>query len=136
MNYYLLGLGSNIDPESNLNSALELLALQGELVDVSPAITTTPVGNTFQHFFMNQLVILKSEQQANFLKFKLQNIERQLGREEKTPLRKDKDRTIDIDILYKASDCQDCLTARLEDSYNQHVQEIWLQQQATQLVNT
>ncbi|KZZ50084.1 hypothetical protein A3759_25770 [Thalassolituus sp. HI0120] len=86
------------------------------------------MGDTFHFAFMNQLVILHSEQQPNFLKIKLQNIERALGREAKNPERKEKDRTIDIDILYRSDEMNLCLNAELEDSYNQQVQQLWLEQ--------
>lgn len=128
MSYFLLGLGSNIEPENNLRKALELLQQQGEVVSASPAVTTEAVGDTFHFAFMNQLVILHSEQQPNFLKIKLQNIERALGREAKNPERKEKDRTIDIDILYRSDEMNLCLNAELEDSYNQQVQQLWLAQ--------
>lgn len=128
MSYFLLGLGSNIEPENNLRKALELLQQQGEVVSASPAVATEAVGDTFHFAFMNQLVILHSEQQPNFLKIKLQNIERALGREAKNPERKEKDRTIDIDILYRSDEMNLCLNAELEDSYNQQVQQIWLEQ--------
>lgn len=128
MSYFLLGLGSNIEPENNLKKALELLQQQGDVISASPAVTTAAVGDTFHFPFMNQLVILHSEQQPNFLKIKLQNIERTLGREAKTPARKEKDRTIDIDILYRSDELNHCINAELEDSYNQQVQQLWREQ--------
>lgn len=128
MSYFLLGLGSNIEPENNLKKTLELLQQQGDVISTSPAVTTAAVGDTFHFPFMNQLVILHTQQQPNFLKVKLQNIERKLGREAKNPARKEKDRTIDIDILYRSDELNHCINVELEDSYNQQVQQLWREQ--------
>ncbi|WP_419811424.1 2-amino-4-hydroxy-6-hydroxymethyldihydropteridine diphosphokinase [Bacterioplanoides sp.] len=125
---YLLGLGSNINPQQNLAAAIRHLDDVGRVISVSPALETAPVGNSFQHAFMNQLVIFDSDLLPNLLKIRLQKIEIALGREAKNPARKNKDRTIDIDILYQGNNEQDCLHNKPEDSYNQQVQQLWLKQ--------
>lgn len=125
---YLLGLGSNINPQDNLAEAIRLLNNYGVVRLTSPALETAPVGQSFHHSFMNQLVIFDCDLLPNLLKIRLQKTETQLGREAKNPARKDKDRTIDIDILYQGNSEHDCLHAELEDSYNQQVQSHWLQQ--------
>ena len=61
MRCYLLGLGSNISPDINIPSACRALDMLGDVLQVSPAIATTTVGDTFTGPFMNQLVILQTE---------------------------------------------------------------------------
>ena len=59
MAYFLLGLGSNIDPKENLSRAIDALHSLGEIVDQSPAVFTEPVGDSFTHSFGNQLIIIE-----------------------------------------------------------------------------
>lgn len=125
---YLLGFGSNIDPQHHFARATEQLQTIAQVVAQSPALTTDTVGDTFHFPFMNQLVIIETDLIANLLKLQLQRIEQQLGREPKNPARKQKDRTIDIDILFQGNSIEACLKAPLEDSYNQQIQAAWLQQ--------
>ena len=127
--YYLLGLGSNISPEIHIPSAREELSTLGRVLRVSPAIETTTVGDTFTGTFTNQLVVLASDFGENELKENLLAIESRHGREAKTPARKVKDRTIDIDILSAGDTSSDCLNASLEESYYQEVQQYWRQEE-------
>ncbi|MAD43417.1 MAG: 2-amino-4-hydroxy-6-hydroxymethyldihydropteridine diphosphokinase [Oceanospirillaceae bacterium] len=129
MRCYLLGLGSNISPDINIPSACRALDMLGDVLQVSPAIATTTVGDTFTGPFMNQLVILQTELTEITLKENLLAIESRHGREAKTPARKIKDRTIDIDILMSAGNAADCLHARLDESYYREVQQHWLQEE-------
>jgi len=130
MTFYLLGLGSNIQPAQHLSAAIDQLTELGEVMMVSEAVETAPVGDDFDRPFVNQLLLLRSSLVAPQLKFRLQQLEINLGREPKTPARKFKDRTIDIDILHKAGDANSCLQATLEDSYNRSIQQRWLRQLA------
>lgn len=125
MQYYLLGLGSNIRPDQNLPQALSKLANLGEIIMQSDSIETVTVGHTFHAPFKNQLVIFQCAQAQQQLKKELLNIESQLGREAKTPARREKDRTIDIDILFNADNPLSCLNAPLKDSYDQQVKQHW-----------
>ena len=129
MRCYLLGLGSNISPDINIPSACRALNMLGDVLQVSPVIATTTVGDTFTGPFMNQLVILQTELTEITLKEHLLAIESRHGREAKTPARKIKDRTIDIDILMSAGNATDCLHARLDESYYREVQQHWLQEE-------
>jgi len=127
--YYLLGFGSNIDPETNFIAARQQLGLFATIIAVSPALRTETVGNTFHFPFKNQIVLIQCDLLPNILKLRLQRIETALGREPKNPARKEKDRTIDIDILTNAKSAKECLIADLEDSYNHEVKSLWLTQQ-------
>ncbi len=127
MFFYLLGLGSNIRPDDNMSSALEKIAQLGEVCSVSERITTAPVGDTFHGEFRNQMAVLKSDLLPGPLKQRLQQIEVQLGREPKSPARKTKDRTIDIDILGQAGNADSCRSLPLEESYFSAVARHWPQ---------
>jgi len=125
MTYYLLGLGSNIRPKANLAHALEALTELGDLIGYSPAVFTEPVGETFSQEFGNQLVLLSCDLPAPMLKQRLQRIEEMLGREPKSPARKMRDRTIDIDILGDAVDIAAARALRPEESYYAEVYDVW-----------
>lgn len=127
MNFFLLGLGSNIQPEQNLPKAQSALEEVGQIATCSPALSTQAVGKSFHQSFHNQLLVFESELPAPLLKQKLQQIEVALGREPKSPARKTKDRTIDIDILGQGNSQQDCLTMPLDEIYYQKVQQAWQQ---------
>ena len=125
MRFYLLGLGSNLQPHKHLPGALAELAAIGHIRAQSPVITTAPVGDTFHYEFCNQLLVLESELLPGPLKQRLQHIEIKLGREPKNPGRKTKDRTIDIDILASAASPEECRQAPLAEPYYQRVQQQW-----------
>jgi len=125
MHFYLLGLGSNIDPEIYLPEACAELSAVGDIIDKSPALPTQKVGATFNGEFMNQLIVLASESEPDHLKQQLLSIESRLGREKKTPERQFRDRTIDIDILLCATTAEECRGAPLEESYYRCIQQQW-----------
>ncbi|UXD88054.1 2-amino-4-hydroxy-6-hydroxymethyldihydropteridine diphosphokinase [Thalassolituus hydrocarboniclasticus] len=129
MRFYLLGLGSNIDPEQHMLQAREALASLGTLCAQSPVLRSAPVGDTFHFEFKNQLLILSSELLPGPLKQRLQKIEVDLGREPKNPSRKIKDRTIDIDILAMAASAAECRNTPLEESYYRELQQLWHQEE-------
>lgn len=125
MSFYLLGLGSNIEPQAHLKKAILSLKTIGEVSSASPVLVTQPVGDTFHQEFCNQLVVVFSELPAPMLKQRLLTIETDLGREPKCPSRATRDRTIDIDILGQASSHEACARLVPEESYYQRVSEVW-----------
>lgn len=127
MTYFLLGLGSNIKPLQNLPAAILALEAAGDIVSQSPLVVTEPVGETFHDEFGNQLVILASSLPAPMLKHKLQKIEENMGREPKSPSRKMRDRTIDIDILGEAQSAAEARALVPEESYYAEVYAQWNQ---------
>jgi 2-amino-4-hydroxy-6-hydroxymethyldihydropteridine diphosphokinase len=93
-----LSLGSNIDPETNLRTALELLAVQTRLVAVSSVWENRPVGLAEQPSFLNAAAIVETELTAEQLKREvLAAIEQRLGRLRQAD--KNAPRPIDLDIM-------------------------------------
>jgi len=92
-----LNLGSNIQPETNLPKALELLAACGEIQKVSSVWESEAVGITGPNY-LNVCVAFKSSFSRMALKAQvIQSIEAHLGR--KRNKNKFAARTIDIDIV-------------------------------------
>jgi len=123
---YLLGLGSNIRPDTHLKAALSLLQQHMLVIAQSPMVDTTPVGDTFSFEFKNQLVVVESPLNESDLKQQLLGMEERLGREPKSYARQFRDRPIDIDILASGDSLQQCLNEELEESYYASVQQAWL----------
>ena len=95
-----LGLGTNLgEKECNLNNALISLNVEvGKVIQLSSFYTSKSWGFESKNNFLNAVVLLKTELSPFQLLAKTQEIERKLGREEKTTTRYT-DRVIDIDIL-------------------------------------
>ncbi|MEP7135502.1 MAG: 2-amino-4-hydroxy-6-hydroxymethyldihydropteridine diphosphokinase [Chloroflexota bacterium] len=92
-----LNLGSNIQPESNLLKAVELLSAYGEIIQYSQVWESEPVGTTGSNY-LNVCIQFKTHFDALELKEQvIHPIEKQLGRErgpnKYTP------RSMDIDII-------------------------------------
>ena len=126
IDYYLIGLGSNLEPKSNLTSARNSIAQSVEVLQCSQVLINPPCGKTFHYPFHNQLIIVRSDKSVTPLKQIFEAIEIAQGREPKCPARKLNDRTIDIDILLKANSIHDLLQQELEESYNQQIMTEWL----------
>lgn len=102
-----LSLGSNLgDRHSLLLLAIDLLARRvGRLVRASSIIETEPWGYDSTHSYLNAVVLLQTILTPQQLLSTTQAIERELGRQQKTPatsgdtLPPYSDRPIDIDIL-------------------------------------
>jgi 2-amino-4-hydroxy-6-hydroxymethyldihydropteridine diphosphokinase len=96
-----VGIGSNLgDPESQIGSALELLAAEDgiELLAVSTLRETEPVGYLDQPSFLNGAARLETELPARELLERLLAIEGRLGRVRGEGPRFGP-RTIDLDLL-------------------------------------
>jgi 2-amino-4-hydroxy-6-hydroxymethyldihydropteridine diphosphokinase len=126
IDYYLIGLGSNIEPKSNLISACKTISQSVEVLQCSQVLINPPCGRTFHYPFHNQLIIVRSDKSVTQLKLLFEAIEIAQGREPKCPARKLKDRPIDIDILIKANSIHDLLQQELDESYNQQIMKEWL----------
>lgn len=125
MTYFLLGLGSNIKPQQHLPAAITAIKALSDIIDQSPAVITAPVGDTFHHEFGNQLLIVACTLPTPMLKHQLQIIEENMGREPKSPARKTRDRTIDIDILGEAQSVREARALVPEESYYAEVYAQW-----------
>lgn len=95
-----LGLGSNLgDRHAQLLAAIELLAQRvGRLVRCSSFIETAPWGFVSEHPFLNAVALFRTTLSPRELLTATQDIERQLGRRQKSNGTY-ADRPIDIDIL-------------------------------------
>ena len=97
MNDCIIGIGSNINPENNIQKSLALLEQDVEIIATSSWVKTAPIGITNQNDFINGAVrirtILSKDDLINYLK----KIENKLGRDRSLP--KFGPRTIDLDIV-------------------------------------
>jgi len=92
----LIGLGSNIDPETNLAAAVRLLRERVRLTGVSPVYRTPPWGLADQAWFLNALVWAETELAPLALLDALQEIEQRRGRVRTV---RNGPRTLDLDLL-------------------------------------
>lgn len=97
-NLAFLSLGSNIEPEANLNKAVAMLAESSRLVAVSPVWETLPLGVTDQPNFLNAATLVETDRTPEVFKREvIRWIENELGRARNGD--KFGPRTIDIDIM-------------------------------------
>ncbi len=76
-----LGIGSNIDPEENVQKAIRLLSLKARVRGISTVYLTEPEGNPEQPPFYNLVVEIETEMSPEELKHcVLRKIEDDLGR--------------------------------------------------------
>ncbi len=92
-----LNLGSNIQPETNLPKAVELLREFGEIVKISQVWESEPVGTTGNNY-LNVCVKFKTSMPLSDMKEKIIHpIENQLGRQRGAD--KFAPRSMDIDMI-------------------------------------
>jgi 2-amino-4-hydroxy-6-hydroxymethyldihydropteridine diphosphokinase len=96
MSIVFLGLGSNIDPEDNLESAADLLKMEWSSIRFSHVYATAPRHITDQPEFLNAVARLETTDSPEEVRQKLDAMERQLG---KNITERFGPRTIDLDIL-------------------------------------
>ncbi len=96
-NEVVIALGSNIDPEKNLDIALVELESRFKIAKRSRWIKTKPIGIIDQPDFLNGTLLLKTKIGQESLKQELKNIEDLMGRDRSLP--KFGPRKIDLDIL-------------------------------------
>ena len=96
-----LGLGTNLgDKQKNLNDAIRMLGNQvGEVEKVSSVIETEPEGFKSDNMFLNAVVKVRTALSPFELLDITQDMEKSLGRKEKSSNGIYHDRVIDIDIL-------------------------------------
>jgi 2-amino-4-hydroxy-6-hydroxymethyldihydropteridine diphosphokinase len=97
MNHVIVGLGSNIEPDKNIEKAKEILFREYNVLAESCFKTTKSVGQIQQPDFINGSLFLETELNNDQLKTKLKNIESQLGRGKDHV--HEAPRTIDLDIV-------------------------------------
>ena len=96
-----LGLGTNLgDKQKNLNDAIRMLGNQvGEVEKVSSVIETEPKGFKSDNRFLNAVVKVRTALSQFEILDITQDVEKSLGRKEKSSNGIYHDRVIDIDIL-------------------------------------
>ena len=96
-----LGLGTNLgDKQKNMNDAIRMLGNQvGEVEKVSSVIETEPEGFKSDNLFLNAVVKVRTALSPFELLDITQDVEKSLGRKEKSSNGIYHDRVIDIDIL-------------------------------------
>ena len=101
-NEAIIGLGSNIDPESNIQMALEKLSKVCDIRQKSEFIFTEPEKLKDQAKFLNGALVIDTHLPFEELKTYLKNLEDEMGRERSGT--KNGPRNIDLDvILYNGS---------------------------------
>ena len=96
-----LGLGSNLgDKEWNLSEAIRLIGEKvGEVLRQSSFIETEPWGFESENRFLNAVILCQTTKTPREVLEITQQIERDMGRRQKSVSIGYADRTIDIDIL-------------------------------------
>ena len=97
MNQAVIGFGSNIDPQRNIQKAKITLGRKFRIIAESEFKVTKPIGDDQQPDFINGTVLIETEIGIDQLKISLKAIESQMGRDHT----KDRfsPRTIDLDIV-------------------------------------
>ncbi|MCT4643787.1 MAG: 2-amino-4-hydroxy-6-hydroxymethyldihydropteridine diphosphokinase [Carboxylicivirga sp.] len=93
----IIGIGSNIEAEANIPSAIVELQNLGELQKESEVLITKPIGISEQNDFSNAAVLMKVNHSLTDLTKELKSIEDKLGRDRSRP--KFGPREIDLDVL-------------------------------------
>ncbi|TAJ15358.1 2-amino-4-hydroxy-6-hydroxymethyldihydropteridine diphosphokinase [Marinilabiliaceae bacterium JC017] len=96
-NEAIIGIGSNINPDKNIELAIVLLKCRYELVRVSGFIRTEPIGIINQPAFLNGAVKLFTTLDKMAFRQALKDIEDELGRDRSRA--KFGPREIDLDIV-------------------------------------
>ncbi|MGB8909850.1 MAG: 2-amino-4-hydroxy-6-hydroxymethyldihydropteridine diphosphokinase [Candidatus Cybelea sp.] len=92
-----IGIGTNLgDRVANLERAMEVLATFGTLLATSSLYRTVPWGNLAQPWFLNAVVLLKTELVPRELLARMRDAEQRLGR---TARERWGPREIDLDLL-------------------------------------
>ena len=97
MNKAIISVGSNIDPEQNIEAAEQILRQEQEFITKSAFVKTLPQGFTAQAEFINGAFFIKTECEFQELKDYLKDVESRLGRVRTH--NKNGPRTIDLDVI-------------------------------------
>lgn len=96
-NYAVISLGSNINPDNNIQAAINKLNQIGTILKTTEIITTKPLKFKDQDDFRNGAVLLETKLYYSDLRHLLKTIETQLKRVRTE--NKNAPRTIDLDIV-------------------------------------
>lgn len=119
--YYVISIGSNIQPEQHVAAAISLLARDFGSLYLYQRVYTQAELVESTNVFINSVLVLKSTMPATALKAELCRIEEQLGRDRSDPKRSVKDRSCDLDILISLQQWSEDWKNALTESYLQQV---------------
>lgn len=97
MNLAIISIGSNIDPEQNIEKMLAILEKECQVQQVSEFVRTKPIGMEDQPDFVNGAAQVATELPQDDFKRYLKSVEDALGRDRSLP--KFGPRTMDLDIV-------------------------------------
>ena len=97
LNTVIISIGSNENREENIQQCRESLTSMFSSIYFSSTSVTKPYGEQYKNDFLNQLVLIYSDQNLSDIQRKIKQLEKEIGRE-------DEDKTngsvkIDIDII-------------------------------------
>lgn len=95
-NIAIIGIGSNIDAETNIARMLDILGSHVLVEKISPFLKTKPIGITNQPDFTNGAVKISTPFDRQQLEALLKSIEDEMGRDRSAP--KFGPRNIDLDL--------------------------------------
>ena len=104
-NECIIGIGSNINPEKNVEAALTILKQEVDVSKTSAWVKTAPIGIVSQNDFVNGAVKVHTTMSRKEFKNYLKNLENRLGRDRSLP--KFGPRVIDLDIIVWNSEIVD-----------------------------
>jgi 2-amino-4-hydroxy-6-hydroxymethyldihydropteridine diphosphokinase len=119
--YYVVSLGSNIQPEHHVAAAISILCKTFGSLFVYQRVYTQAQLVESNHVFINSVLVLQTALSAAELKAELCRIEEQLGRDRSDPNRSVKDRSCDLDIICQQQFWSEGWKAQLTESYVQQV---------------
>jgi 2-amino-4-hydroxy-6-hydroxymethyldihydropteridine diphosphokinase len=96
-NTCIIGIGSNIEPEKNIEAAMGIVGYEHDLIAVSKFARTSPIDIEDQPDFLNGAAKIKTDLSEIEFNNYLKGVEDQLGRDRTLP--KFGPRTIDLDIV-------------------------------------
>jgi 2-amino-4-hydroxy-6-hydroxymethyldihydropteridine diphosphokinase len=111
---YLVGIGSNIEPDDNISKIIDLILNYFPNLHLSRVLRIPPIGMNSHRDFLNMVIFIETDMVEKDLKTICNNIEQKLGRDRNDPARKMKDRSADLDILTAAKFPQDKIRAASE----------------------
>lgn len=121
--YYVISIGSNIQPEHHVAAAVSALAKRFGSLYLYQRVYTQAQLVESNHVFINSVLVLNSTLTATELKTELCSIEELLGRDRSDPKRSVKDRSCDLDIICHLELWSESWKTDLTESYLQQVFE-------------
>jgi 2-amino-4-hydroxy-6-hydroxymethyldihydropteridine diphosphokinase len=119
--FYVISIGSNIQPEQHVAEAISILAKTFGSLYLYPRVYTQAELIESSNVFINSVLVVKTQLSASALKAELCRIEELLGRDRNDPKRSIKDRSCDLDIICSQPLWSEAWKTELTESYIQQV---------------